>query len=101
MRVEMRSIRHLLTGGAALLLATGAAAEVDTAQLTSRLAQLLFQRNEVLVCGDWRISGSSDGKLQGDMPNGVFQFEVKEDDFWVGGKRCKIVPAKCARSVSC
>jgi hypothetical protein len=56
--------------------------KADNAQLASRLAQLLFQRNEVLVCGD-------------------FQFEVKEDDFWVGGKRCKIVPAKCARSVSC
>jgi hypothetical protein len=55
----------LLAGIAALFLATGAAAEVDNAQLTSRLAQLLFQRNEVLVCGDWRISGSSDGKLQG------------------------------------
>jgi hypothetical protein len=82
-------------------LATGAAAEVDNAQLTLRLAQLLFQRNEVLACGDWRVSGSSDGELQGDMPNGVFQFEVKEDDFWVGGKRCKIVPAKCAPSVSC
>jgi hypothetical protein len=91
----------LIVGVAALFLATGATAEIDTVQLTSRLAQLLFQRNEVLVCGDWRISGSPDGKLQGDMPNGIFRFEVKEDDFYVSGKRCKIVPAKCARSVSC
>jgi len=62
----------LIVGVAALFLATGATAEIDTVQLTSRLAQLLFQRNEVLVCGDWRISGLPDGKLQGDMPNGIF-----------------------------
>jgi hypothetical protein len=97
MRVEMRSIRHLLTGGAALLLATGAANAGEKCD-TTHTSDL----RGIWQCGDicihrygnpanrsFQISGMWNKTTIKDNANLAFVFRGKTDTVIINGKRCK------------
>jgi hypothetical protein len=84
----------LITGVAALFLATGATA-LDLSQV--------FPQGAVLDCGGIKVSKLPDGKMQmtdaaGRPKYGAFPITVKDDQIFLDGKPCVW---KCAQSVSC
>jgi hypothetical protein len=87
--------RALITGVAALFLATVATALDDPLQV--------FPQGAVLQCGDLRMSKSPDGKMQltdatGRPKYGEFPIEMKGNQIFLDGKPCVW---KCAQSVRC
>jgi hypothetical protein len=79
------------------LVAIGLIAGILVARAEDLTARLMrnFPSDATLVCGNLKMSKNADGTLHMEGPPGQYSFELKNDEFYLGGNRCVFM--KCPK----
>jgi hypothetical protein len=88
----------LLTGTAALFLATGAATAEDYSHI-AKLLENLLDDGRTLKCGDIKLFKLPDGKVGSNREGVPLKITADSKYIYLDGKPCVVL--KCDQSVSC